>query len=55
MGFGPVLAFPTTSFSEPALDRDFLDPAMRSNRGTSEGPAEYHYEYLLVMARKRES
>lgn len=36
-----------------ALDRDFLEFATRSNRGAPEGPAEYHYEYLLVVARKR--
>ena len=35
-----------------ALDRDFLDFATRSNRGAPDGPAEYHYEYLLVVARK---
>ena len=37
-----------------ALDRDFLEFATRSNRGVQNGPAEYHYEYLLVVARKRE-
>ena len=36
-----------------SLDREFLEFATRSNRGTPEGPAEYHYEYLLVVARKR--
>jgi hypothetical protein len=36
-----------------AFDRDFLDFAARSNRGAPAGPAEYHYEYLLVVARKR--
>ena len=34
------------------LDRDFLDFARRSNRGTPGGPARYEYEYLLVVARK---
>ena len=32
-----------------ALDRDFHDFARRANRGS---PAEYHYEYLLVTARR---
>ena len=35
-----------------ALDRDFLEFATNSNRGAPNGPAEYHYEYLLVVARK---
>ena len=35
------------------LDRDFLEFATRWNRGASDGPVEYHYEYLLVVARKR--
>jgi hypothetical protein len=33
--------------------RDFLDYATRSRRGTTEGSAEYPYEYLLVIARTR--
>jgi hypothetical protein len=37
-----------------ALDRDFLDFATRSNQGPPGGPAEYPYEYLLVVGRKRE-
>ncbi len=35
------------------LDREFLGFAERSNRGAPDGPAEYRYEYLLVVARKR--
>jgi hypothetical protein len=35
-----------------AIDRDFLEFATRSTRGP-DGPAEYAYEYLLVVARKR--
>jgi len=35
-----------------ALGREFLDVATRANRGADEA-AEYHYEYLLVVARKR--
>ena len=33
--------------------RDFLAFATRQNRGDANGPSEYHYEYLLVVARKR--
>jgi hypothetical protein len=32
--------------------RDFLDFATRSNQGRPGGPAEYRYEYLMVIARK---
>ena len=35
-----------------ALERDCLEFATRSNRGTPGSAAEYHYEYLLVVARK---
>jgi hypothetical protein len=35
-----------------ALDRDFLDFATRADSGPPEGPAEYRYEYLLVVARR---
>jgi ubiquinone/menaquinone biosynthesis C-methylase UbiE len=56
--FGPVVGLYASLADQPdrtaALDRDFLEFATRSNRGTPEGPAEYHYEYLLVVARKRE-
>lgn len=55
--FGPVAAIYAGAAGEPerlaALDRDFLDFATRSNRGTADGGAEYHYEYLLVIARRR--
>jgi 2-polyprenyl-6-hydroxyphenyl methylase/3-demethylubiquinone-9 3-methyltransferase len=54
--FGPVVATYASLAHDPdraaALDRDFLDFAARSNRGASGGPAEYPYEYLLVLARK---
>ena len=54
--FGPVIAVYGLLADQPervaALDREFLDFATRSNRGTDEA-AEYHYEYLLVVARKR--
>lgn len=55
--FGPVVATYTSLASEPdrvaALDRDFLEFATRSNSGPPEGPAEYRYEYLVVVARRR--
>jgi hypothetical protein len=54
--FGPVVAIYRTLADQPdrlaALDRDLLEFARRSNRGAPGGPAEYHYEYLLVVARK---
>lgn len=54
--FGPVIATYAglTDHLErvASLDRDFLAFATRSNRGAPRGPAEYHYEYLLVVARK---
>jgi ubiquinone/menaquinone biosynthesis C-methylase UbiE len=54
--FGPVVAIYQTLADQPdrlaAVDRDFLEFATRSNRGMPGGPAEYHYEYLLVVARK---
>ena len=55
--FGPVVATYASLADEPdrlaALDRDFLEFARRANRGAPDGPAEYPYEYLLVIARKR--
>jgi ubiquinone/menaquinone biosynthesis C-methylase UbiE len=54
--FGPVVAIYRALADQPdrlrALDRDFLEFATRSNAGASDGPVEYHYEYLLVVARK---
>jgi ubiquinone/menaquinone biosynthesis C-methylase UbiE len=54
--FGPVIAIYAALADEPervaALDREFLEFATRSNRGTPGGPAEYQYEYLLVVAAK---
>jgi 2-polyprenyl-6-hydroxyphenyl methylase/3-demethylubiquinone-9 3-methyltransferase len=54
--FGPFVATYASLADDPdraaALDRDFLDFATRFNRGASEGPAEYPYEYRLVLARK---
>jgi len=55
--FGPAVAIYGGLADDPertaALDRDFLDFAERANRGANGGPAEYVYEYLLVVARKR--
>jgi ubiquinone/menaquinone biosynthesis C-methylase UbiE len=54
--FGPVIALRGLLADEPerlaAFDSDFGDFAVRSNSGSSEA-AEYRYEYLLVVARKR--
>ena len=47
--FGPAVA---AYAADPAVDADFLAFATRMNRGEPEGPSEYHYEYLLVAARK---
>jgi ubiquinone/menaquinone biosynthesis C-methylase UbiE len=57
--FGPVVGLYASLADQPdriaALDRDFLEFATRSNQGPPDGPAEYHYEYLLVVGRRRES
>ena len=51
--FGPaVAAYSGEPDRVAALDREFLDFATRMNRGEADGPSEYHYEYLLVVARK---
>jgi 2-polyprenyl-6-hydroxyphenyl methylase/3-demethylubiquinone-9 3-methyltransferase len=54
--FGPAIAIYAGLAREPermaALDRDFQEFVTRSNRGPDGGPAEYVYEYLLVIARK---
>jgi ubiquinone/menaquinone biosynthesis C-methylase UbiE len=54
--FGPVVATYESLRDNPhqlaALDRDFLKFATTGNSGPPEGPAEYVYEYLLVVARK---
>jgi ubiquinone/menaquinone biosynthesis C-methylase UbiE len=55
--FGPVVGIYASLAQEPqraaALDRGLLEFAMRANSGPPEGPAEYRYEYLLVIARRR--
>ena len=35
------------------LDREAVEFVTRENRGAPGGPAEYPYEYLLTVARKR--
>jgi 2-polyprenyl-3-methyl-5-hydroxy-6-metoxy-1,4-benzoquinol methylase len=54
--FGPVVGLYASLADQPgkaeALDRDFLEFATRANQGPPGGPAEYGYEYLLVIARK---
>jgi ubiquinone/menaquinone biosynthesis C-methylase UbiE len=53
--FGPVIATYASLADQPArvamLDQEFLAFATRANRGAPDGPAEYQYEYLLVLAR----
>src|SRR5829696_982130 len=55
--FGPVIGLYALLADQPervaALDRDFLDFATRADTGPPGGPAEYAYDYLLVVARKR--
>ena len=55
--FGPAVGIRAGLADQPesaeAFDRDFLGFAARSNRGAAGGRAEYPYEYLLVVARKR--
>lgn len=54
--FGPVVATYASLAEDPertaALDRDFLEFATRANSGPPGGPAEYRYEYLLIVARR---
>lgn len=55
--FGPVVAIRASLADRPdrleAFDRDFLEFATSTNRGEPNGAAEYRYDYLLVIARKR--
>lgn len=55
--FGPIVAIYEALAGDAArtaaLDQALLDFARDANRGTEDGPAEYPYEYLLVLARKR--
>ncbi len=54
--FGPSIALRAFLADDPVraaeFDRESLELAERTNRGAPGGPAEYHYEYLLVVARK---
>jgi hypothetical protein len=54
--FGPVIAL-RAALAAAGLaddfDREMLDFATRTNRGPAGGPAEYPYEYLLVVGRTR--
>jgi ubiquinone/menaquinone biosynthesis C-methylase UbiE len=54
--FGPAIATYAGLADQPdraaALDHDFLDFAEQANSGSPDGPAEYRYQYLLVVARK---
>jgi ubiquinone/menaquinone biosynthesis C-methylase UbiE len=49
--FGPAVAAYDSGRADE-VDRDFLAFASKQNRGEPEGPSEYHYEYLLVVARR---
>lgn len=55
--FGPAVTTRAALAEEPArlaaFDRAFLEFAARANTGAPGGPAEYVYEYLLVVARTR--
>jgi ubiquinone/menaquinone biosynthesis C-methylase UbiE len=55
--FGPVAATYRALADDPegraAFDQDFLGFATRANSGPPDGPAEYRYEYLLVLGRRR--
>jgi ubiquinone/menaquinone biosynthesis C-methylase UbiE len=54
--FGPVVATYASVADDlartDALDSDFLEFARRANSGPPDSPAEYRYEYLLVVARR---
>lgn len=54
--FGPIIALRSLLAARPdrlaALERDAAEFATSSNTGAPGGPAEYEYEYLLVVGRK---
>jgi ubiquinone/menaquinone biosynthesis C-methylase UbiE len=54
--FGPVVALYAGLAAEPerltALDRALLDFATRADEGPPGGPAEYPYEYVIMLAQK---
>lgn len=55
--FGPVVAIYQSLAGRPkdiaTLDRAFLEFAQQANRGPAAGPAEYCYDYLLVVGKRR--
>jgi ubiquinone/menaquinone biosynthesis C-methylase UbiE len=55
--FGPIVALRDQLAGDPEraaqLDRELDEFATRFNRGVPARPAEYPYDYLLVVARKR--
>jgi SAM-dependent methyltransferase len=55
--FGPVASIYASLVDQPEraaeLDREFLEFATHANRGAPGAPAEYRYDYLLVVACKR--
>ena len=57
--FGPIIALRAFLADQPeraaALERESLEFATRENLGATDGPAEYRYEYLLAVARKRDA
>jgi SAM-dependent methyltransferase len=54
--FGPLIGLYESLADRPeeaaALDRDFLKFAVRSDEGAPDGPAEYRYQYLMVIGRR---
>lgn len=56
--FGPMVAISASLAANPeraaALEQDFLDFVTRNDRGTPGGPVQISYEYLLIVARKRQ-
>jgi ubiquinone/menaquinone biosynthesis C-methylase UbiE len=54
--FGPLVAIRGSLAEDPErlaeLEREFREFAMRGNAGAPGGPAEYRYEYLLVVGRR---
>ena len=54
--FGPVMALRASLAERPerlaAFDRDFEDFAAQGNQAPAGAPAEYPYDYLLVVARR---
>ena len=55
--FGPVIDIRASLAGDPerrsAFDREFREFTIRGNQGSRGGPAEYPFDYLLVVARRR--